>query len=254
MGFKTPDDFFHFSLCVTHQFRYALSEECQLFLQNVTESVTTRVAQLDAGAEFWRSQIGLQIVPDGEDELVYHAYPYDKERMTPSSEFVTDGRVNPRGITALYLSSTKETAMSEVRPWLKAEISCARFRTTRDLRIVDCSKHADKNLLGWDAASPEDIQKAVWGAIDRGFSRPVDSARGSTEYIPTQILSELFKSLGFDGVGYKSALHDEGYNLALFNVDMAEMVDCQLFDTKRIDYEFSEASAVFRTPESEKPR
>lgn len=253
MGFKTKDDFFIFSMYVTHKYRYALNQECRLFLQNVTESVVSRIAELQVGSKFWRSQIGFQLVPDGEDELVYYAYPYAEDRMTPSPEFVIDGRVNPKGITALYLSSTKETAMSEVRPWLRAEISCARFRTTRGLRIVDCSKHADKNLLGWDAASHEDIQEAVWASIDRGFSRPVDSAAGATEYIPTQILSELFKSLGLDGVGYKSALHD-GYNLALFNVDMAEMVDCQLFDTKRIDYEFTEASTASPTPKSEKPR
>jgi hypothetical protein len=107
-------------------------------------------------------------------------------------------------------------------------------------------------MLGWDAASPDDIQEAVWASIDRGFSRPVDSAAGSTEYIPTQILSELFKSRGLDGVGYRSALHD-GYNLALFNVDMAKMVDCQLFNTKRIDYEFSEASTVFRAQKAKSP-
>ena len=252
MGFKKNDDFFIFSMYVTHQYRYALNEECRLFLQNVTESMSSRIETLKAGTEFWRSQIGSQLVPDEKDELVYYAHPYAEERMTPSPDFVTDGRVNPKGITALYLSTTKETAMSEVRPWMGAEISCAKFRTTRDLEIVDCSVHADKNMFGWDAASPEDIQEAVWASIDRGFSRPVDSAAGSTEYIPTQILSELFKSRGLDGVRYRSALHD-GYNLALFNVDMAEMVDCQLFDTKRIDYEFSEASTVFLAQKAKSP-
>jgi hypothetical protein len=41
--------------------------------------------------------------------------------------------------------------------------------------------------------------------------------------------------------------------LALFNVDMAEMVDCQLFDTKRIDYEFSEASTVSPAQKAKSP-
>jgi hypothetical protein len=246
MGFNTKNDFINFSMYVIHQYRYALNEESRLFLQNVAESVTSRIVELQTGTEYWRSQIGYKLVPDDNDAdgVTSYIYPYSVERMTPSHEYASDGRVNPKGITALYLSSTRETAMSEVRPWLRAEISCARFLTTRLLRIVDCSKHAEKNLLGWDAVLPEEVQEAVWASIDRGFSRPVDSAAGSTEYIPTQILSELFKSLGFDGVRYKSALHD-GHNLALFNVDMAKMVDCQLFDTKRIVYEFSEASDLF---------
>ena len=243
MGFKAKNDFFDFSMYVKFQYRYALNEECQIFLKNVTDSVMSRDTLVKSGTELWRSQIGSNIMQDDE-ELNFSVYPLSKTRMTPCREFASDGRASPKGIVALYLSFTRKTAMSEQRPWLGADISCARFVTTRDLKIIDCSKHAGSNLYGLDAVFPEDVQEAVWAAIDYGFSTPVNSAESSTDYFPTQILSELFKSLGFDGVRYKSSLCN-GFNLALFNVDMAKMVDCQLFGTSSIQYEFSEASNIF---------
>lgn len=247
MGFQHKNDYFNFSLLVTHAFRYALNDDCRVFLQNVTDSVSSRLAHVVAGTEFWRAQIGSDIKPEESDSdgVTYQVYPFGAERMKPRAEFVSHGRANPKGITALYLASNKETAMSEVRPWLKAEVSCAKFVTTQDLKIVDCTRHIGKNLLGVFAETDEHILEAVWADIDRAFARPIGFADGETEYIPTQILSELFKSLGYDGVVYKSSVQ-VGYNLALFDVDHAKFVECQLFDTKRISYEFSEASGLFK--------
>ncbi len=247
MGFKSKGDYFNFAMLVNHAFRYALNDECRVFLQNVTDSVSARLAHIKTGSEFWRAQIGSEIQPDESDldGVTYHVIPFDSERMKPRSEFVSHGRANPKGIAALYLASDKETAMSEVRPWLKAEVSCAKFVTNQDIKIVDCTRLIGKNLLGVHAETDEQILEAVWADIDRAFARPVGYADGETEYIPTQILSELFKSLGYDGVGYKSSVH-VGYNLALFDMDHAKFVECQLFEAKRISYEFSEASGLFK--------
>lgn len=247
MGFQSKNDYFNFSLLVTHAFRYALNDECRDFLQHVSDSVSTRVANIAKGSEFWRAQIGYDLQEDESDSdgVSFSIYPYSAERMKPRHEFASHGRANPKGIAALYLASDKVTAMSEVRPWLKAEVSCANFVITQDIKIVDCARYIGKNLFGVFAETEEEILEAVWADIDRAFSRPVSYADVETEYIPTQILSELFKSLGYDGVGYKSSVHD-GYNLALFDMDHAKFVECQIFDTKRISYEFSEASGMFK--------
>lgn len=247
MGFQSDKDYFNFSLQVTHAFRYALNDECRNFLRNVSDTVSTRTARLSTGTVFWRAQIGYELKDDPNDVegLTFDICPYPSERMKPRHEFASHGRANPKGIAALYLASDKETAMSEVRPWLKAGISCAKFAINKEIKIVDCTRHIGNNLAFLYAHGEEKTVEAVWAEIDRAFSRPVEYADGETEYIPTQILSELFKSLGYDGVGYKSSVHD-GYNLALFNVDHADFVECQLFDAKSITYEFTEASAIFK--------
>jgi hypothetical protein len=61
------------------------------------------------------------------------------------------------------------------------------------------------------------------------------------DYVPTQIVAELFKANNFDGVAYRSSLGD-GHNVALFDLDMAELVSCFLFQVKSIRFEFQESA------------
>jgi hypothetical protein len=76
----------------------------------------------------------------GTDKEFEIPYAFEPERMVPQAEFVGDGRVNPRGIPCLYLASTKEAAMAEVRPWVGSYISLAQFKIMRDVVVVDCTK------------------------------------------------------------------------------------------------------------------
>ena len=70
------------------------------------------------------------------------------------------------------------------------------------------------------------MEKAVWSAIHDAFSKPAQRGDESLDYIPTQILSELFKSNGLDGVAYKSSYGEAGYNMALFDLEAANVGDC----------------------------
>jgi hypothetical protein len=60
------------------------------------------------------------------------------------------------------------------------------------------------------------------------------------DYVPTQIIAELFKREGFDGVAYKSNFGDEGYNSAIFDIDAADIINCGLYKATAIDVKFSE--------------
>ena len=71
--------------------------------------------------------------------------------------------------------------------------------------------------------TPEEATETVWRWIDLSFSEPVDRGDSTVGYVPTQIIAELFKTSGFDGVKYRS-LFNGGSNLALFNLDSAEQV------------------------------
>ena len=108
----------------------------------------------------------------------------------------------------LYLASTEETAISEVRPWVGSELSVARFRVTRRLEAIDLTwghgKSSSeeltlKQLWGEEELDAGAKEKAVWTDIDNAFSRPVTLSDGSDNYVPTRILAELFQEAGFDG-------------------------------------------------------
>jgi hypothetical protein len=69
---------------------------------------------------------------------------------------------------------------------------------------------------------------------------------------PTQVLAELFKTSGFDGIAYRSSL-GPGHNIALFDVNAAELVNCFLFKVENLKFEFQEAAnPYFMTKRDEK--
>ncbi len=60
----------------------------------------------------------------------------------------------------------------------------------------------------------------------------------TAEYAPTQIIAERFKSEGYDGIYFRSALREKGYNVALFDLDSAKSFRLELHKVKTIQFEF----------------
>ena len=164
--------------------------------------------------------------------------------MKPVSFEASEGRANPKEIPCLYLATDKETAMSEVRPWLHSDISVGQFKTVRELKLIDCSVHTPKRggfrFFFQRARRKEKREEAVWADIDRAFSRPVTPSDKSSDYVPTQIIAERFKNNGVDGVLYKSALAD-GLNLALFDINAATTVNCFVYEVGEIKFSFQQS-------------
>jgi len=159
--------------------------------------------------------------------------------MKPIPNWQSEGRANPRGIPYLYMANTRDTALSEVRPWIGASISVSQLRIVRDLKVIDCSKHfkPSETVLLLDRLPAID---GIWFAIDNAFATPVSKDDETKGYIPTQIIAELFKSAGYDGVMYKSLLSEDGLNLALFNLNDAEVTKGTVVQAGSISFKFVE--------------
>jgi hypothetical protein len=169
---------------------------------------------------------------------------YSPEIMKPLPDKAYDGRANPKGIPCLYFATRKETALSEVRPWIGSYVSVGQFKILRDVELIDCSRgHKDTSLHFWfqeQEPEPAEREKAVWSDIDRAFAEPMTRSDDSAEYAATQILAELFKSEGFEGIAYKSNFGEDGYNVALFDIDAADLINCGLYKVNNIDIKFSQ--------------
>ncbi|MBG6162786.1 RES domain-containing protein [Labrenzia sp. EL_195] len=163
-----------------------------------------------------------------------------KDRMIPLRDRVGDGRVNPRGIPCLYMATDDVTAVSEVRPAIGAYVTVAGMKCLRELKLINCSVLAEEQFIYLEEPEREEMEKAVWSDIDRAFSAPADRSDDAAEYAPTQILAELFRSLGYDGVAYKSAFGEDGYNVAIFNIDDFEVRWCRLFQVKDITHKIEQ--------------
>lgn len=134
------------------------------------------------------------------------------------------GRANPAGIPYLYLGSTEQTAVAEVRPHTGEHASVAEFQIATDLRLLDLRN--PRKLISPFSLGDEDSIAGLYADIPfierLGFelTRPVLPSRVAIDYVPSQYLCEFIKKIGYDGVIYSSSV-SEGMNLALFKPDQA---------------------------------
>ena len=239
--FSSWDSYRKFQRTVRYKFRFLWPPEINEFLDVVLATSQSRITEIKEGLVFWRAQIGCGSREIGEGDTMFEldaAYPV--ERMKPLRDRATDGRVNPKGIPFLYLATQDQTAIAEVRPWIGSYVSVAQFKVLRNIRVIDCGRHTGNPPWLFREVSADEREKVVWQHIDAAFSEPMTRSDDHADYLPTQIIAELFKSSGFDGVIYKSRFGNNGYNLALFDLDAADVISCGLHRIEEITYKTSE--------------
>lgn len=184
------------------------SEDEHAFLATVLATIRDRDVEFKARQAFYRAQLGVEVVDRTDDAgnwIGEDTWGYGVARMKPLIDRAREGRANPTGIPALYLATSPETAVSEVRPWIGADVSVALCRLLRPLRTLDLTRgHGQSSfagpvlghLMGGRELTSEEKEKAVWIDIDNAFSEPVTGSDDRADYAPTQILAELFRSAG----------------------------------------------------------
>lgn len=242
MNFKSYRSYWEFYRTVRHENRYIHGTEVDDFLSCLLKTSSDRIREVKAGSVFWRSQLGNDWQPIEQDGVLVdeEPIPFRPSRMVPLKHEASEGRANPKGISYLYLATNKETAMSEIRPGKGAYISVGQFKTTKELRLIDCSVHPAKRSFFY-LEEPDDDEKevCVWADVDEAFSKPVTINDKSSDYVPTQIVAELFKNEGFHGIAYESALA-EGHNVMLFDIESAKLINCFLHEVKEVNYSFEQ--------------
>jgi len=220
--------------------RYIFDKSVQEFLNTVLSTSESRYQQFPKGGNLWRAQLGndwMPIVQENE-HVGDEAIPLSQERMKPIPNMANEGRANPKGISYLYGATDKDTAMAEVRPWLGSKISVGQFKIIKDITLVNCSEgHGKNSVFYFKEPTAEKKEEAVWSDIDWAFSNPVTPNDSVADYIPTQIIAELFKNNGLDGIAYKSNL-GKGHNIVLFDLNIADIVNCFLYEIDKIDFSF----------------
>lgn len=243
--FPSKDGYHRFQQSVRHKARYVHDDDVRGFLSTLLETSKSRSKTLEKGEFLWRAQRGCEwrveyAGTEAEQEVPCGLSP---DRMKPKAECVGDGRVNPRGIPVLYLASNSATAVAEVRPWVGSYVSLAQFKVMRNCDVIDCSMDKTRSwqfVFLEGEPDPEKREQAVWGDLSHALSRPVTPEEPSTEYVPTQIIAEAFRAHGYEGIVYGSLLGN-GLNLALFDIEAAELINCGLQEVTRVAYTFDQA-------------
>lgn len=153
-------------------------------------------------------------------------YPLDK-MGAPPRHLATHGRANPAGIPYLYLASSIDTAIAEVRPHVGDTANVAVFVLERpnEIKVIDL-RHPRKTISPFKVAEDDvDIVElkndlAFLVSVGEELTHPVLPDAAAVDYTPSQYFCEFVKKCGFDGVMYRSSVGSD-VNLALFDTKRA---------------------------------
>lgn len=167
---------------------------------------------------------------------------YSTDKMgPPPAHLAVDGRVNPRGISVLYLSDNLETTFHEVRAGIYDYITVGTFKLKEDVEVI--------NLTQLDQISPFMLDMKLQYAINidnlkmivKEISKPLQNGN-VLDYVPTQYISDFIRSLGYQGIEYFSTRNEKTTNFAMFNAELFECVATEVYRIKDISYKTQKVS------------
>jgi hypothetical protein len=238
--FESPSSYQDFAYSVTHHSRYVRTDQKREFLEAILDTAQPKVEMIGKPKVLFRAQLGNRwrdkIPERGEiDDFEQVVLPFSAKRMLPLSDRAHEGRANPKGIPVVYAATNANTAIAEVRPWVGSYVSVAALRPRKELRVVNCALNNPRRILysGSDL-NPTDRSNEVWHNVNEAFSRPVSRNDDQADYVPTQIIAELFRLNGFDGIAYESSL-GAGHNLALFDLNSVRVAKSLVFRIEEVE-------------------
>lgn len=164
-----------------------------------------------------------------------------RDMGNPPNHLSKSGRANPEGISYLYLASDVITTLYEARASLYDYVSVGTFRLDDNINVVNLSRSTYDVFRLAEIESLEEvmIHSSFIDKLEQELSKPRRKTDSELDYLPTQYLSELIKSMGFDGIEFKSSLYNEGYNLAIFYPDKFKCIDVDVYDIDSIKLEYT---------------
>lgn len=163
---------------------------------------------------------------------------YNKDRMgKPPVDKSTAGRANPKGISYLYLSNDWETTLYETRASLYDYVTIAEFKIEEDINVLNLRDTTKISPFKLEGDIEEYLKyKKYLSKLEKELSKPIRRQDSELDYLPTQYLCEFIKSIGFDGVEFRSSLNPNGYNLAIFNDEAFECIKTTLHEVQSVKF------------------
>ena len=157
--------------------------------------------------------------------IIFWGYDIN-ESDAPPLELAKEGRANAKGVICLYAAKEEITAISEIQPTNGQIVSVAEIELKNDLNLFNFNFYEafNENQELLEKSLPEikeklgisfDKLRIIFETISDFFSKPY--LENPDIYLSTQYLSEYIKSKGFDGLVFKSSLHENGINIVLFD-------------------------------------
>lgn len=155
----------------------------------------------------------------------FEGFPADK-CMSPPAYKVSHGRCNLPNLPHLYAAADIHTAVAETRPYIHDTVSVASLCCKKDLKIIDfCFDWDDQDhFYDWFYMA----MSSEFSAVNKG---------NENDYFATQYLTMLVKSLGYDGLKFKSSLVMGGVNYVVFDDTTCKPISSKLYTVAQAQYD-----------------
>lgn len=166
------------------------------------------------------------------------------EMGAPPMQLASAGRVNPVGISVLYLADSIKTTLHEIRAGVYDYVTIGNFKLQEDIDIIDFANLSKISpFIANNAMGIPYVQHAIniehLKFISQEIAQPLRRHDSSLDYLPTQYVSDFIKSQGYDGVEYISTMCEDGYNLAVFNENVFRCTKTTVYDIKSLSYTYA---------------
>lgn len=166
-----------------------------------------------------------------------------KDMGAPPDNKAKAGRVNPNGISILYLADSIDTTLYEIRAGIYDYVTVGDFKLRKNIEVI--------NLADIDRISPfigidygfDLTQYAIniehLKMIGQEIAKPLRNDN-ALDYLPTQYISDYIKSKGYDGIEYASAMCQDGINLAIFDQALFRCTGTNIYNVNHIAYSYNQ--------------
>jgi hypothetical protein len=172
----------------------------------------------------------------------------------PPQNLTFSGRANPVGIPYLYVSGSQTTTVHETRSSRYDRLTVGKFRLQEPLQVI--------SLRQIEAIGPFEIQAKSFELeefinirpflirLQNELSKPIRKQDAQLDYLPTQYLCEYIKFMGFDAIEYDSAMHKDGFNLAVFSDHKLICKSSEFLDVTDVNYTVDEIKIIKKKSKS----
>lgn len=143
----------------------------------------------------------------------------------PPDGLATSGRANPFGISYLYMASTIDTAISEVRPFNEGVVYVSELQALEldagEEPLVFINLTNPRRDVSPFVFSEDEYELLIYSLslleqFSNDLSKPVKPHKSELEYLPTQFICEYIKSLKYKGIIFNSSF-GTGVNYVAFD-------------------------------------
>jgi hypothetical protein len=164
---------------------------------------------LSRGLQLFRSRLKVELTTGTEAEVA-------RELGPPPLGKVKNNRMSPAGVSYMYLSADQLTAVNETRPEVGDDLCIGCFELVKDLHVVDLTGSViikQASLFSPEFTPDMKRRSDFVKEFSHAISRPTPSDATELSYVPTQLVCEYVRSLGYDGMSFRSSLSLSGDNV-----------------------------------------